>query len=344
MKSSDDMVKVSIIIPVYNVEKYIERCLKTLTNQTLKEIEILIINDNTPDNSMKICEEYAKNDKRIKIYNKENEGLGLTRNYGIERANGEYIAFVDSDDYVSENMCEVLYNTAKKYEADVVYGGIYYDNNEGNIRKKPCVEKETIWKDNDVKSLLLDFIATKPEEHLDTIMEVSVWKALFKKKIFDEHNIRFVSERQFISEDVIFDIDFFVKSKCIVAIPECVYYYCVNPNSLSKVFRTDRFKKVKILYDEVIRKLSMYYGKEEIQLRTDRFLIARAKKKKKKIIKHRKIIGKKETKEALKEIVEDEELEKIFNRYPINKLPKKYALVAWLMKYKYYYMLKIILK
>lgn len=344
MKSSDDMVKVSIIVPVYNVEKYIERCLKSLVNQTLKEIEILIINDNTPDNSMSICEEYAKNDDRIKIYSKENEGLGLTRNYGIERATGEYIAFVDSDDYVSENMCEVLYNTAKKHDADIVYGGIYYDDNNGNIKKKECVTKETIWEGEKVKSLLLDFIATKPEEPLDTIMEVSVWKALFKKSIFDKYNIRFVSERQFISEDVIFDIDFFMKSNYIVAIPECVYYYCVNPNSLSKVFRTDRFKKVKILYDEIIRKLTKYYTKDEIQLRTDRFLIARARFNAKKIIKHRKILGKKETKKAIKEIVEDEELRKIFNRYPISKLPKKYALVAYIMKRKLIGILEIILK
>lgn len=344
MKSSDSMIKVSIIVPVYNVEKYIQRCLESLVNQTLEDIEILIINDNTPDNSMKICEEYAKQDNRIKIFSKENEGLGLTRNYGIERANGEYIAFVDSDDYVSKDMCEVLYNAAKKNNADIVYGGIFYDDNNGKIVKSPCVEEEIIWKDNEVKSLLLDFIATKPEEKKDTIMEVSVWKTLFRKEIFDRYNIRFVSERQFISEDVIFDIDFFMKSKCIVAIPECVYYYCVNPNSLSKVFRTDRFKKVKILYDEVIRRLSMYYNKEEIQLRTDRFLIARARSNARKIIKHRKIIGKEDTKKAIKEIIEDKDLVNILKRYPINKLPKKYALVAYIMKWKLIKILEIVLR
>ena len=118
------MVKVSIIVPVYNVENYIERCLKSLVNQTLKDIEILIINDGTPDNSIEICEKYAKNDNRIKIFNKENEGLGLTRNYGIERATGEYIAFVDSDDYVTLDMCENLYNAAIENNADIVYGEV----------------------------------------------------------------------------------------------------------------------------------------------------------------------------------------------------------------------------
>lgn len=337
-------IKVSIIVPVYNVEKYIDRCLKTLVRQTLKEIEIIVVNDNTPDNSIEICNKYAKEDSRIKIFSKENEGLGLTRNYGIERASGEYICFVDSDDYVTENMCEVLYNCAKRNEADVVYGGIYIDNNNGKIIMKPCVKDEKKWQgENEVKELLLDFIATKPECKNDTIMEVSVWKALFKKEIFDKNNIRFVSEREFISEDVIFDIDFFLKSNCIVAIPDCIYYYCVNENSLSKTFRDDRFKKVKILYYEIIRKLRDYYDKEIIKERTDRFLIARARSNAKQIIRHKKIIGSTNVNKALKAICEDKEIIETLATYPISKLPKKYALAALLMKHKKYNLLKLIL-
>lgn len=171
------MIKVSIILPVYNVEKYIDRCLKSLVNQTMKEIEILIINDGTLDKSMEICEKYAKIDQRIKIYNKDNEGLGLTRNYGLKRASGEYICFVDSDDYVTDDMCELLYATAKKYEADIVYGGIYRDNNEGKILKKPSTNSTKIWKGQDeIKNLLLDFIATKPKEK-----KILLWKYLCGK-------------------------------------------------------------------------------------------------------------------------------------------------------------------
>lgn len=335
---------VSVIIPVYGVEKYIKRCLESVINQTLKNIEIIIVNDDTKDNSMEICYEYAKIDSRIKVYNKENEGLGLTRNYGIERASGEYIAFIDSDDYVSLNMCEVLYDCAKKKNADVVYGGIYTDNNSGKIVAKPCVNIETIWKDNEIKDLLLDFIATEPNAKKDTIMEVSVWKALFRKSIFEENNIKFVSERQFISEDIIFDIDFFLNSKCIVAIPNCIYYYCLNDNSLTKVFRTDRFQKVKVLYKEIIRKLKGYYKDEEIYLRTDRFLIARARTNARQIIKNRNSIGKSSTNKALLEICNDYELQNILAEYSINKLPLKYFLVALLMKYKKIRLLKMILR
>lgn len=339
------MIKVSIILPVYNVEKYIDRCLKSLVNQTMKEIEILIINDGTLDNSMEICEKYAKIDQRIKIYNKDNEGLGLTRNYGLKRASGEYICFVDSDDYVTDDMCELLYATAKKYEADIVYGGIYRDNNEGKILKKPSTNSTKIWKGQDeIKNLLLDFIATKPKEKKDTIMEVSVWKAVFKKSIFDKYGINFVSEREFISEDVIFDIDFFLKSQCIVAIPDCVYFYCVNQNSLSKRFRPDRFRKVKILYEEIKNRLKKDIDKKELELRTDKFLIARARSNCRTILKHKKIIGTEETNKALDEILNDSDLQKILKRYPITQLPYKYALVAYFMKLKAVWVLKIILK
>ena len=339
------MPKISIIVPIYNVEKYIRRCLNSLVNQTFDDIEIIIVNDKTPDDSMKICYEFARNDSRIKIFNKTtNDGLGITRNYGIEKSQGDYIVFVDSDDYVSLDMCERLYSVAKDNNADIVYGGIYYDDNNGNIREKRYVDDIRIIKDNQVNELLLDLIGTRPEEKDDTFMEVSVWKAIFKKDIFVENNINFVSEREFISEDVIFNIDYLSKCKRVVIIPECVYYYSVNPKSLSKVFRTDRFEKVKILYYEIIKKLNEIDNQMNYECRTDRFLIARARTNAKQIIKHKKIIGKYETEKALNKICYDTDLNKILDRYPIHKLPKKYALIAWLMKYKMYFVMKFIFK
>lgn len=334
---------ISIIVPIYNVQEYLDRCMKTLLNQTYKNIEIILVDDESPDDCPKMCDKYAKIDQRIKVIHKKNGGLGFARNSGLEIAQGKYIVFVDSDDYVTENMCELLYNAAKKYDADVVYGSIFYANGE-NIHENKVVTKETIWKGNkEVKQLLLDFIATKPKEKRDTIMEVSVWKALFRKKIFDEYNIKFISERQFISEDVIFDIDYLSKCNCVVAIPEPIYFYCVNPNSLSKVFRTDRFQKVKKLYYEIIRKLLPIYGEEVSNMRCDRFLIARARTNAKQIIHHKEIIGTAAMMQALRNICEDEDIKMILKRYPVNLLPFKYKLVAYLMKYRCYYLLKVVL-
>ena len=207
---SDNNELISIIVPIYNVQKYLDRCMKTLLNQTYRNIEIILVDDESPDECPKMCEEYAKIDQRVKVIHKKNGGLGFARNSGLEIAQGKYIIFVDSDDYVTENMCHLLYEAAKKYEADVVYGGIFYADGE-KIKENKVVTKERVWKGKqEVKDLLLDFIATEPNEKKDTIMEVSVWKALFRKKVFDEYDISFVSERQFISEDVIFDIDYFL--------------------------------------------------------------------------------------------------------------------------------------
>ena len=207
---SDNNELISIIVPIYNVQKYLDRCMKTLLNQTYRNIEIILVDDESPDECPKMCEEYTKIDQRVKVIHKKNGGLGFARNSGLEIAQGKYIIFVDSDDYVTENMCHLLYEAAKKYEADVVYGGIFYADGE-KIKESKVVTKERVWKGKqEVKDLLLDFIATEPNEKKDTIMEVSVWKALFRKKVFDEYDISFVSERQFISEDVIFDIDYYL--------------------------------------------------------------------------------------------------------------------------------------
>ena len=139
------------------------------------------------------------------------------------------------------------------------------------------------------------------------------------------------------------DIDYLSKCNCVVAIPEPVYFYCVNPNSLSKVFRTDRFNKVKKLYKEIIKKLIPIYGEEVSNRRGDRFLIARARTNARQIIRHEKIIGKNKMMKALQNICEDQDMNEIFQRYPIHLLPLKYRLVAYLMKYRCYHLLKIIL-
>ena len=114
------MLKVSVIVPVYNVEDYLEKCLDSLVNQTLKDIEIIVVNDGSPDNSQKIIDKYEKKYKSIKSYKKENGGLSDARNYGVKKAGGKYISFVDSDDYIAPNMLEIMYNHAINNKLDIV--------------------------------------------------------------------------------------------------------------------------------------------------------------------------------------------------------------------------------
>ena len=114
------MIKVSIIVPVYNMEKYLRECLDSLVNQTLKDIEIICINDGSKDNSLEILNEYSQKDSRIKVINKENEGQGVARNLGISKAQGEFIGFVDPDDWVELDMYEKMYNQAKTLDSEIV--------------------------------------------------------------------------------------------------------------------------------------------------------------------------------------------------------------------------------
>ena len=130
-------MKISVIVPIYNVENYLEKCLNSLVNQTLQEIEILVINDGSTDDSQKIIEVFQnKFPQKIKAFTKENGGLSDARNFGIERARGEFIAFVDSDDYVSARMMEEMYGLAKKHEAEIVICNLQKVDENGIVTQK----------------------------------------------------------------------------------------------------------------------------------------------------------------------------------------------------------------
>lgn len=249
------MSKVSIIIPVYGVEKYIERCLKSVINQTLKDIEIIIVNDDTKDNSMIICERYSNIDKRIKIYNKQNEGLGLTRNYGIEKANSKYIAFLDSDDYVAVDYYEKLYDKIVKEKADVCFSAKKRVDNYGNIIN----DNDIFLKDGVYNSMeILDCMLTSSPLNNYKKISMSSWRALYNIDIINDFNIRFVSERKYISEDFLFTIDYMVHSKKATFVNNTYHYYCYNGASLTNSYKSDRFEKSLIFIKELKRKLKEY--------------------------------------------------------------------------------------
>lgn len=167
------MIKVSVIVPVYNVEPYIEKCLESLTKQTLKDIEIIVVNDGSPDNSQKIIDKYTKKYKNIKSYIKENGGLSDARNFGLTKATGEYISFVDSDDSVEETMLEKLYEEATKKKLDIVVCDYYqlWPNKE----YKEIIKSNLKYSDEIIKNYLLS--------------PPMAWTRLYKKEIFK--NVKF---------------------------------------------------------------------------------------------------------------------------------------------------------
>lgn len=126
------MPKISIVVPIYNAEKYLERCIQSILVQTYSDFEVLLINDGSKDNSIKICQQYEKKDNRIKVIDKKNEGVSQTRNQGIKIARGKYIQFIDSDDFIEPNMLEEMLEKAEKEEVDVCICGFQYTYEKGD--------------------------------------------------------------------------------------------------------------------------------------------------------------------------------------------------------------------
>ena len=166
-------MKLSIIVPVYNTFQYLPRCLDSLVKQNLNDYEIIIVNDGSPDNSQDIIDEYVKRYDNIKAYKKENGGLSDARNYGIAKASGEYIAFVDSDDYVANNMYELMYNKAKEKDYDMVVCDLNYVYPDKIIRVSSSVGNDT----NDIKKTMINIYP-------------AAWNKIYKKVLF-EQSIRF---------------------------------------------------------------------------------------------------------------------------------------------------------
>ena len=178
------MPKVSIIVPVYNVEKYLDRCMSSLLNQTLKDIEIIMVDDESPDNCPQLCDEYARKDERVKVIHKKNGGLGLARNSGLEIATGEYVAFVDSDDFVDINMYQELYSTADSYDSDIVYCGFYEYKNESNVKTRQEVCRSIVYKDSECHEVLHGMLSPCGAKGRITKYEMSVWHSIYRKNIF----------------------------------------------------------------------------------------------------------------------------------------------------------------
>lgn len=214
------MTKISIIVPVYNVEKYLRKCLDSLINQTLKDIEIICINDGSTDKSLEILEEYKNRDSRIILLNQENSGQSIARNRGIEIAKGEYIGFVDPDDWIDLDYYEKLYNAASTNNTDIAVGGIIRVT---GIKKKKFLnfEKETITDNTNLKFELCDV----PEKSY-------VWNKIYKTEKLKEIGLEF--EKGIFYEDCIFTPQALFYLGKIVTVPNIYYYYLRRGNSTVK--------------------------------------------------------------------------------------------------------------
>ena len=252
------MAKVSVIIPVYNVEKYIDTCIQSVVKQTLKDIEIILVDDESPDNCPTICDEWAKKDSRIKVIHKKNGGLGFARNSGLEIATGEYITFLDSDDFIDFYTYEHLYNIAKRANLDIIFYKFKRFTNEDEVKQEEPINDITKYENENVKELMLDIIASKPTEKVDHKIQCSSCTAMYKMRIIKNNDIHFHSERELISEDLIFNLDFLKYTQKVACNKGEYYHYRTNPMSLTSAIRTDRIEKNLALYEYIKNHISCW--------------------------------------------------------------------------------------
>lgn len=316
--------KVSVIVPVYNVEKYIHRCMNTLLNQTLHDIEIILVDDGSPDKCPQICDEYAKKDSRVSVIHKQNGGLGFARNSGMEIARGEYVGFVDSDDYVAENMFEVLYEHACRLNVDAVLSGFIRVYEDGT--KKAVCEVDSISEfrsQQELQELVKGMIGAPSSRQQQFAYEMSVWRGIYSTEVIRNNNIAFHSEREYISEDIIFQLDYFDHASSAAFLPDTFYYYCYNMGSLTKRFRGDHFIRNKALYLGIVERLKKYeYDREAFEF-AERLFLFRTCSSIRQIARVKDVMSDADKQELVSRILSDDVLRGILTDYLRLKIPLK---------------------
>lgn len=226
---------ISIIVPVYNVEKYLARCLDSILAQTLADFEVIAVDDGSPDNCGKILDEYAKKDNRIKVIHKENGGVSSARNAGLDEAMGEYIGFVDPDDYISCDMYEHLYNEAKSGDYDIVQCNNYFVDNRGNEKRFLDHIKNTEYADTD------DMICA----FFDNNIRCCAWNKIFKRQIIAD--TRFLKELR-IAEDKLFVYNCLHNASKVKTTEKYCYFYCQSETSvIHSGINEKKFDELKVL-------------------------------------------------------------------------------------------------
>ena len=246
------MKKISVLVPIYNVEKYLPECLDSLIAQTLKDIEIICINDGSTDSSLQIIKRYAKKDSRIIVINKKNSGYGDSMNQGLAKATGEYIAIVESDDYIDEDACENLYKLAKKHNADIVRANYYHHTDAGD---------EVHYA---IKGQRLDYPMNIDEDPAILYEAPAIWSAIYRRDFLKKNHIEFLPTPGASYQDTGFNMKALCSAERIVYTDKAYLHYRTD-NSNSSVKSRDKMDYVLKEYTEIENYLGKIDASEKIK-------------------------------------------------------------------------------
>ncbi|MBQ9414568.1 MAG: glycosyltransferase [Clostridia bacterium] len=244
---STDSVTISAVVPVYNTKTYLPACLESLCRQTFRDMEVLLVDDGSTDGSGEICDRFAEKDERIRVLHIENNGVSNARNTGIEAARGDYILFVDSDDYLEDTMCQQMAAAAQKNDADLVICANYNVATSGITVKHPFRGEQTFEGEaygREIRTATIGLVGDKMNNPAKLDRLTPVWARLYRRSIVQEHNIRYIDLDRLPSECLQFNIELAMAASRACYVDEPLYYYRRNTAvSVTKPFRPDLWGK-----------------------------------------------------------------------------------------------------
>ncbi|MFI3283610.1 MAG: glycosyltransferase [Erysipelotrichaceae bacterium] len=242
---------ISVVIPIYNQELYLAQCINSVISQSYNDLEIILVDDGSTDGSVKICEAFKKEDRRIKIVNKENGGVSSARNEGIKNSQGEWILFVDADDYLKENILEKIISEVKGNREVELFLMNYYTFTDNKIETS---DKAYI-NELSISGSLSYLICYKNNQLSLGSSARACWGKLFKTEIIKKNNISF-KESLYIGEDMLFVLNYIKHTKSIKVLDEYGYYYRVHEESVMQSYKKDLYKQYVELLNELIHSIS----------------------------------------------------------------------------------------
>lgn len=320
------MAKISVIMPIYNAAAYLDECIQSLINQTLQDIEIILIDDGSKDDSLEICKKYAMNDSRIIVFERENVGQGIERNFGLKEATGEFVAFIDADDRYELSMLEKMYNCAKKYNADMVSCG-HQDFDESGIITVHCQDKKIIDNEEEKIALMKDLISYKDKEGYYGC--IAVWDSIFSKQIIEKFCIEFMSERIVYSEDLLFKLSFLERASKVIILDDVLYDYRVSTKSFSNTVTFQVIDRILLLYKIIRDRFSKLLNTEDLEIRNTNRVFCTIR------FNMKKVAHAKNSILFYQEICRNQELERIIKNYKPTNIKNRLVLMLLNTKNKY---------
>ncbi len=260
---------ISIIVPVFNVFEYLERCVLSIRNQTYSSLEIILVDDGSTDGSEALCEKFAREDDRIKVVHKANGGATLARNAGLKVASGEYIGFVDSDDYIELDMYEVLISAIKREDADICVGrqfidknGVVYTEKERGIIEGVVLKDSGIIADNIIYS----------ENMCNKGISPNLWDKIFKKDLILKHQLKINTETKYAEDDLCV-YGCLLDANKVVFVNKALYHYCAREGSITRSGDDQYFSKINLFYTQMKEVFMKYDTSSELMNKLNHYMV-----------------------------------------------------------------------